>query len=131
MRQQQSDTGAETATVHDCDGYFGKGSDHFSDMIGARFSAAIRAAVLAPFGRELRQISPRAISDVTGAGGQDYGDVLIVPELFEDREQLAYNIPAQSISLLRPIDRNLRHCVARFEYCKFAFPDHEFYLSRF
>ena len=95
----------------------------------APVSAAIRAAVLAPFGRELRQISPRAISDVTGAGGQDYGDVLIVPELFEDREQLAYNIPAQSISLLRPIDRNLRHCVARFEYCKFAFPDHEFYLS--
>src|SRR6478735_8121379 len=114
MRQQQSDTGAETDTVHYCDGYFGKGSDYFSDMIGARFSAAIRAAVLAPFGRELRQISPRAISDVTGAGGQDYGDVLIVPELFEDREQLADHIPAQRVPLFRPIDGHLGHCVSRF-----------------
>src|SRR5689334_5445622 len=131
MRQQQSDAGAETETVHDRDGYFGEGSDDFSDMIGARFSAAVLAAVLAPFGRKFRQVAPGAIRHVAGPRGHNHRDRVIVAQLVENREQFPYDVSAQSVSLLRPIDRNLRHGVARFEDCKFAFSDHEFYPSTF
>jgi hypothetical protein len=83
-------------------------------MIGAGLCAAVGAAVLAAFRREFRQVAPGAIRDVACPCRQYHRDGIVFAHFLEERQDFPNRIAAQSVSFLRPVDRDFRHRSACF-----------------